>query len=54
MADEKKPYRFDATDALAVIGIALVSYGAWLMYPPAAFIVAGALILCGAIVAARR
>lgn len=31
--------------ALGIIGTVLVSYGVWLAYPPAGFIIAGALLL---------
>ena len=34
------------SDIVALFGIAAVSYGAWLAYPPAGFIVGG-LALCG-------
>ena len=34
---------------LAVIGLASVAYGLWLAYPPAAFLVAGGLVLAGAL-----
>jgi len=35
-------------DALMIIGAASLSYGAWLAYPPAGFVVAGCLaILAG-------
>lgn len=38
---------------LAIIGgIALVAYGAWLVYPPAGFITGGLLLLAGGILAA--
>jgi len=32
---------FDLRDLFVFGGIALASYGAWLIYPPAAFITAG-------------
>jgi hypothetical protein len=35
-------WRPDARDVLALIGLALLGYGLWLVYPPAAFIVPGA------------
>lgn len=39
-------------DFIAFIGIVLVSYGAWLVYPPAGFIVGGVLLLLAAFVMA--
>lgn len=44
----------DRTDVLAALGLGLVSYGAWLVYQPAAFLVAGALCLAAAVLSARR
>ena len=32
-------------ELLAILGLASLSYGAWLIYRPAAFIVAGAILL---------
>jgi hypothetical protein len=43
-----------ALDAAALVGAALITYGVWLIYQPAAFIVAGAFVLTGAWLAARR
>jgi hypothetical protein len=40
-------------DALMVSGSAGISYGAWMVYPPAGFLVAGALLLVAGILAAR-
>jgi len=40
-------------DAAGLSGVALISYGAWMLHPAAGFIVAGALILTGAILTAR-
>lgn len=40
-------------DALGLIGAGLVSWGAWQIFPPAGFIVAGALLMSGAWLAAR-
>lgn len=38
---------------IAIVGgIALVAYGAWLVYPPAGFITGGLLLLIGGILAA--
>lgn len=36
-------------EALAVLGLGLLSYGAWLVYKPAAFIAAGAILLGAAL-----
>ena len=32
-------------DAVALVGAGLMAYGAWLVYPPAGFIVPGALLV---------
>jgi len=40
-------------DAAGIIGIGLISYGAWTIYRPAGLIVAGMLLLAGAVLAAR-
>lgn len=40
-------------DALGVSAVASIAYGAWLIYPPAGFIVVGVLILAGVIASAR-
>lgn len=40
-------------DAAGIAAIGLISYGAWLTYPPAGFISAGILILAGVILSAR-
>lgn len=40
-------------DLLALVGMASLGYGCWLIYPPAAFIVCGTLILLGAVLMAR-
>lgn len=36
-------------DAAGLAGVASISYGAWLIYVPAGFIVGGALLLIGAV-----
>ena len=41
-----------AWDLAGIAGAALLSYGAWLVYRPAGFIVAGALLFIGSILAA--
>lgn len=41
-------------DALALAGAGLLSHGAWLIYRPAGFLTAGALLLAGGVLAARR
>ncbi|MBW9090848.1 hypothetical protein JNB91_23840 [Rhizobium wenxiniae] len=46
--------KLEVSDILAVIGLGILSYGAWLVYQPAAFILAGALIIMAAIGMARR
>jgi hypothetical protein len=40
-------------DVLAFAGVALISYGAWMILPAAGFIVAGVLLLAGVILASR-
>lgn len=40
-------------DVLAVAGSAGLAYGAWLVYAPAGFLVAGALALCAGVMLAR-
>lgn len=42
-----------ARDAVGVSAVASISYGAWLIYPPAGFVVGGLIILAGVIAAAR-
>jgi hypothetical protein len=41
-------------DLSAIAGVALISFGAWLAWPPAGFLVAGALILAGALASGRQ
>jgi len=36
---------FDRADFLITVGLATVGYGAWQIFPPASFIVVGAVIL---------
>lgn len=36
-------------DLAGLCGVGLVSYGAWMIYPPAGFIVAGTLLIVGAL-----
>ncbi|HAK5377450.1 TPA: hypothetical protein H1V70_004901 [Salmonella enterica] len=38
---------------VGVLGALLLSYGTWLIYPPAGFVVAGALCLCWSWLVAR-
>lgn len=40
-------------DALMTAGAAAVSYGAWLVYEPAGFIVGGALLVVAGVMAAK-
>lgn len=40
-------------DALMVAGAGVVSYGAWLVYAPAGFIVGGVLLMAGGYITAR-
>jgi hypothetical protein len=39
-------------DLAGLGGVGLVSYGAWLIYPPVGFIVGGSLLIVGALLAA--
>ena len=41
-------------DVLVIVGTALVGVGVWLIYPPAALIVVGAVLLAIGLYAARR
>ncbi|HBA7208159.1 TPA: hypothetical protein J1375_002936 [Escherichia coli] len=41
------------TPLVGVLGALLLSYGAWLIYPPAGFVVAGVLCLCWSWLVAR-
>ena len=42
-----------ARDLVGLVGVVLVVYGAWLIYPPAGYITAGLLLLAGSLLAAR-
>lgn len=42
-----------ARDIAGIAGVASISYGAWLTYAPAGFLVGGVLLLGGAIAVAR-
>ncbi len=39
-------------DLAGLSGVSLVSYGAWMIYPPAGFITGGCLLIVGALLAA--
>ena len=39
-------------DLAGLCGVGLVSYGAWMVYPPAGFITAGFLLILGALLIA--
>jgi hypothetical protein len=54
MSDEKKAPLFDARDVVGIVGVGLVTYGAWLIYQPAAFLVSGGLLIMAAILLSRR
>lgn len=41
-------------DALMAVGATSISYGAWLVYPPAGFMVGGVLTLAAGVLAARK
>jgi hypothetical protein len=49
----KKSLLVAARDFVGVCAVASISYGAWLVYPPAGFIVGGALVLAGVFASAR-
>jgi hypothetical protein len=40
-------------DVIGLAGAALLAYGTWCIYRPAGYIVAGALLIAGSILAAR-
>ena len=42
------------TDLAGFVGAASIAYGAWLIYPPAGFLVAGVLLVAGAMFFGRR
>jgi hypothetical protein len=43
-----------ARDAVAVLGASLVAYGAWLIFPPAGYIVTGTMLLLASVLSARQ
>jgi hypothetical protein len=43
-----------ARDAAGLAGAGLISYGAWLVYVPAGFIVGGVLVLIGVMLASGK
>lgn len=45
--------KIDLNDVIGLIGLAGITYGSWLVYEPAAFIVPGALLLAASILNAR-
>lgn len=44
---------FDPRDLILLIGLGLLAYGAWLVFPPAGFIVPGAILSSVAIFGVR-
>jgi hypothetical protein len=50
----KSPLRGVAVDATVLVGLGLLTYGAWLVYQPAAFIVSGSVLLGMGLTAAVR
>lgn len=46
-----KPDRYDL---LGLAGLGLLAWGLWMVFPPAALIVAGALLLAAAVAGAAR
>lgn len=49
----KKTLVVAARDLSGVFAVGAISYGAWLIYQPAGFIVGGLLVLTGVVMAAR-
>jgi hypothetical protein len=43
----------DARDAMCVVGVGLIGYGAWLIYPAAGFIAPGVILTAVAIFGVR-
>ena len=41
-------------DLAGLVAVAAISYGAWLAWPPAGYIVGGALVLAGVLLSARQ
>jgi hypothetical protein len=41
-------------DIAGLAAVAAISYGAWLAWPPAGYMVGGALVLAGALLSARH
>lgn len=41
-------------DLAGTAGVALISYGAWLIYEPAGYITGGIMLVAGALLGARR
>ena len=41
-------------DLAGLAGVAAIGYGAWLAWPPAGFMVGGALVLAGVLLSARQ
>ncbi|SHF02100.1 hypothetical protein SAMN02745157_1456 [Kaistia soli DSM 19436] len=45
--------RPSVSDLVAIVGVGLIGFGAWLIFPPAGYIVVGSLLLAGAVLGAR-
>lgn len=43
-----------ATDLIAITGVGLAGYGLWQVYPPAAWIASGVLLVVVAVAVARK
>jgi len=58
MMDEPRSWRAAlgsaSRDVIGFAGVALISYGSWLVYPPAGFIVCGALLMAAVVLGAKR
>ncbi len=51
---ESRPPMFDSRDALGVIGLGLLAGGCWMVYPPAALVLPGLVLIGVAIFGVRR
>ena len=51
--DQPRQPWFDRRDFVGLVGVGLIGYGAWLVFPPAGFIVPGAIMAGVAIFGVR-
>lgn len=47
------PARVIARDLAGIAAVAAIAFGAWMVYPPAGFIVGGIIVLAGVVAMAR-